>query len=170
MATSHPVVFAPSLLPAGRWSIDPKRSSVRFRVRHFQLAAVEGRFTEFQGSFDDAGATGSVEVASIETGHDIRDERLRSADFFDVEHHPRMTFAAAAPIADVVDGRLTIKAVPRTLRFDLQVQYRQAPALHARTVISRKTFGLDWRGLRDAGRLIVSDRVELLLELALVRR
>lgn len=159
--------FSAPLLPPGRWEIDPDASTVGFRVRHFRFAIVDGRFTELAGTTDASGTAGSIDVASIDTGHPVRDERLRSPDFFDAGRFPQMTFEAAGPIERVVNGQLTIRDVTRPLVFEVEpaTASTEARRLRARTSISRKAFGLDWAGLREAGRLIVSDRVDLLLEL-----
>jgi polyisoprenoid-binding protein YceI len=84
---------------AGRWTLDPTRSSVEFRVPHFfGLITVKGRFTRFDGSLDLRGetpmATLTVHSASLDTGHRRRDEHLRSGDFFAVDRHPQVWFVS----------------------------------------------------------------------------
>jgi len=159
-----------TLLPPGRWAVDPSTSSVRFRVRHFGVATVEGRFASFTGTIDERGAEGAVAVASVETGHPLRDERLRSPDFFDAERFPQIVFEAKSSTDGVLNGHLTIRDVTRPVALEVEPGTRPngAPALRAKARISRKAFALDWSALVDAGRLIVSDRVDLLLDVTLL--
>ena len=163
---------APALLPSGAWAIEREASTVGFRVRHLGFATVEGRFEAFDAVIDDAGAAGTVDVASVDTGQPIRDARLRSAEFFDAERFPQMTFRTGTPLAPTLDGDLTIRDVTRPIRFDLALTRagERAVRLLATARISRRSFGLEWAALVDAGRLIVSDRVDITLDLVLVPR
>jgi polyisoprenoid-binding protein YceI len=85
------------LLSSGSWQVDPAHSAIEFRVRHMVIETVKGRFRDFDGTVM-AGATptvrGSIRAASLDTLHEERDEHLRSADFFDVERYPEITFEA----------------------------------------------------------------------------
>src|SRR5258705_4388144 len=90
-------------LPApGRWQIDPGHTELAFIGRHFMLTKVRGRFTGLSGVIEVAEAPGdstvavTVDMTTVESGNDARDEHLRSADFFDVAHHPTATFSARA--------------------------------------------------------------------------
>src|ERR1700745_1895968 len=90
-------------LPApGRWQIDPGHTELAFIGRHFMLTKVRGRFTGLSGVIEVAEAPGdstvavTVDMTTVESGNDARDEHLRSADFFDVAHHPTDTFSAPA--------------------------------------------------------------------------
>ena len=152
--------FAPNTLR----TIDAAASSVAFRVRHFGFSTVEGRFREVEGSFGAGGIVGSVEVASIDSGNEVRDGRLVGPEFFDAARFPVIGFRAAGPVRPAVTGWLTIRDVTRPVAFDVRVE---GSVLQATARISRRAFGLDWAGLREAGRLVVSDRVDLLLDLRL---
>ena len=81
---------------SGSWQLDPKRSSVEFRVRNFWgLATVKGHFDEYEGQLDLSSRPAielTIDAASVQTGNDKRDRHLRSADFFDAEHHPGVQF------------------------------------------------------------------------------
>ena len=161
--TDLAIARTPSPLPDGEWIIDPGASSVGFRVRHFGFATVEGRFRSFEGLIRAGGGRGSVEVASIDTGNRLRDARLRSPEFFDAEAFPRITFATTGP---GLAGPLTIGDVSRRVAFEVEALSvgEDALELRASATISRRSFGLDWGGLREAGRLVVSDRVTLVLD------
>src|SRR5690349_7728791 len=113
LAAAH----APSPLPNGDWTIDPRASSVGFRVRHFGFATVEGRFGSFAGQIRAGGADGSVRVGSIDTGNLLRDARLRSPEFFDAERFPCMAFWTTGP---GLAGWLTIRGARHRVAFDLE--------------------------------------------------
>ena len=111
-------------LPApGRWQIDPGHTELAFIGRHFMLTKVRGRFTGLSGVIEVAGAPGdsavavTVDMTTVESGNDARDEHLRSADFFDVAHHPTATFSARAAgwqgTKGVLAGELTLRGVTR---------------------------------------------------------
>jgi polyisoprenoid-binding protein YceI len=84
----------------GTWNIDPVHSEVTFTVRHLMVSKIRGKFTEFTGNIVtaenvlDSHAEGEVEMASIDTGTKMRDDDLRSSNFFDVATHPKMTFTS----------------------------------------------------------------------------
>ena len=108
---------------AGTWTIDPVHSEVGFTVRHMMVSKVRGRFTSFSGEIvtgaDPLGSSVTAEIAldSIVTGQEQRDAHIRSADFFDVENHPTMTYRSTGVRAHgdgyVVDGELTLKGVTK---------------------------------------------------------
>src|ERR1700684_2982359 len=83
-------------LPTGTWQVDKVHSSVEFQVKHLGIATVKGQFTDFEGTLesgpDGAKAYGTVKVASVDTREPQRDEHLRSADFFEAEPYPEITF------------------------------------------------------------------------------
>ena len=114
--------------PVGTWNIDPSHSNVTFQVKHLGIATVRGAFTKFEGTLELAEdlsasrAYGTVEVASVDTNEDARDEHLRSADFFDAENYPKLTFESTE-IKQVDDdeleitGDLTIHGVTNPITF-----------------------------------------------------
>src|SRR5271163_1937025 len=87
-------------LPVGTWKVDPIHSSVEFQVKHLGIATVKGQFKEFEGTLevtpDGVSAHGSVETASVDTREPQRDGHLRSADFFDADQHPQITFQSTS--------------------------------------------------------------------------
>lgn len=113
-ATANGTATVPDLTGSA-WSVDPARSRVEFRVRHFWgLMTVTGHFTRFDGGLDmnSTPAIGlDIEAASVDTGNAKRDKHLRSADFFDAEAHPRITFASEE--VTVRGGRLAVTGVLR---------------------------------------------------------
>ena len=116
---------------AGTWAIDPVHSEVSFVVRHMMVSKVRGRFDKFEGTFVTgesplaSSVTAKVDLTSINTGQEQRDAHIRSADFFEVEKYPEMTFVSSAikqgEEGFVLEGDLTIKDVTKKVTFDLEV-------------------------------------------------
>src|ERR1700735_2744386 len=109
-------------LPTGTWKIDPVHSSVEFQVKHLGIATVKGQFKEFEGTLevtpDGISAYGSVVTASVDTREPQRDGHLRSADFFDADQHPQITFKSTSVRAlddedFEVEGDFTLHGVTR---------------------------------------------------------
>jgi polyisoprenoid-binding protein YceI len=171
------------------WTIDPTHSNAEFAIRHLMITTVRGRFTAIQGVAvtDDADPTqGSVEVAigaaSIDTREAQRDAHLRSADFFDVEKFPAITFKSTQ-IREVSDdsfklvGDLTIHGVTRQIVLDATSEGRardpwggDRAGFHATTKIKRSDFGLTWNQLIETGGLAVADDVKITLDVQLLKK
>jgi polyisoprenoid-binding protein YceI len=147
----------------GVWELDPRRSSVEFRVKHFWgIVTVRGRFTKFQGvaTIDGAGAiSGSIRIdaASVDTRQPKRDAHLRSADFFDADHHPMISFSTGvvSPRGDdrvAVVGELTAAGRTRPIEFEARITDATAERLtaHAEITIDRTELKMTWSPLRTA--------------------
>ena len=169
---------------AGTWAIDPVHSEVSFTVRHMMVSKVRGRFDKFEGTIVTAedplasSVTASVDLSSINTGQEQRDAHIRSADFFEVEKYPEMTFVSTAVKAAeegfVLEGDLTLKGITRPVAFNLEVNGIGPDAyggtrigFSATTQINRKDFGVDFNGPIPGapGGVIVSDKVTVNLEI-----
>ncbi len=170
------------------WNVDKAHSSFGFSVRHMVISKTTGKFHDFEGkvSFDgentDKGSVElSIQTASIDTDNEERDTHLKSADFFDVEKFPTMSFksTSSTPIKDgnfQLTGDITIKGVTTTVTFDCNFHGAIADpwgntraGFSASTKISRKEFGLTWNKALETGGLIVGDEVTINLELELVQ-
>jgi polyisoprenoid-binding protein YceI len=171
---------------AGAWSIDTGHTSVEFIGRHFMLTKIRGRFAAVAGSVviadDPAESSVSVviDMTSVESGSEERDTHLRSADFFDVEHHPTATFESTGVDwhgdRAVVHGALTIVGVTRDVDLDVEfVGGTPDPWGNLRAVFSataeldREDWGLTWNMPLEKGGLLVSKRIQLEIESELVR-
>jgi polyisoprenoid-binding protein YceI len=170
----------------GTWNVDPSHSSVEFQVKHMGLATVKGFFSDFEGKLEVAedgtvSATGSVNAASLSTRNDQRDEHLRSADFFDVENYPTLTFQSKA-IEQLdeetyrITGDLTIHGVTREVVFEGVTQgVDQDPWGNTRVglevvgQIERSEFGLSWNQALESGGVLVGKKVKILLDLSTVK-
>ncbi len=171
------------------WTIDPAHSSATFSVRHMMISNVRGAFQRLSGSgtFDlanlDAGAfEASIEVGSIDTRDEKRDAHLRSGDFFDVEHHPTMTFKSRAlrrgGAGLELVGDLTLRGTTRevVLAVDGPTPEHVDPwgntrvGAAATTKIKRSEFGVTWNTALEAGGVLVGDEVTVHLDVSLVRQ
>lgn len=169
---------------AGTWAIDPVHSEVSFTVKHMMVSKVRGRFDTFEGTFVTAedplqsSVTASVDLSSVNTGAEQRDNHIRSADFFEVDKHPHMTFRSTGIRSDgqelKLDGELTLKGVSRPVTFDLEVNGFGPDAyggtrcgFSASTVINRKDFGVNFDGPIPGvpGGVAVSDKATVNLEI-----
>lgn len=173
-------------LATGTWEIDPGHSEVGFTVRHL-MSRVRGNFTEFSGGVTIAGeladstATAQIGVASVDTRNEQRDGHLRSAEILDAERFPVMSFRTTGVRRDgdrhVVDGTLTVRDVTRPV--ELAVEFLGVgtdpwggtrAGFSARTEISRRDFGIDFNIPFDGDKLLLSDKVEIQLEIQAVRQ
>jgi polyisoprenoid-binding protein YceI len=170
------------------WKVDPGHSNVDFEVKHLMISTVRGHFRKFDADvFIDEETPGNsrvsatIDVASIETGLDIRDDHLRSDDFFNAEHFPAITFVSRAverldESRFSVAGDLTIRDVTRAVVLDGEFEGRiqdpwgkERAAFSARTEISREEFNVRWKQVLETGGMVVSDRVKIRLYIEAVR-
>jgi polyisoprenoid-binding protein YceI len=176
-------------MSAERWEIDSSHSGIQFTVRHLVIAKVRGQFSRWTGSitapegdFSRASLNAVIDAGSIDTGVADRDTHLRSADFFDVERYPEITFKSTK-LARVANdrlhlaGSLTIKGVTRDVVLDVeQLGLVKDPwgneraAFSASTSIDRKDFGLTWNQVLETGGVMVGDRIDIAIEIEAVRQ
>jgi polyisoprenoid-binding protein YceI len=169
----------------GTWTIDPAHSEVGFSVRHMMVSKVRGRFTTFSGEIVtgadplDSSVTAEIALDSIVTGQEQRDAHIRSADFFDVENHPTMTYRSTGVRHGrdgyVVDGQLTLKGVTRDVPLALELNgfgpdpYGGTRAGFTATAeISRSDFGVSYNAAIEGGGVVVGDKVTIQLEVEAV--
>ena len=161
-------------IPAGTWAIDPSHTEVGFTARHL-MSKVRGRFEKFEGQIvtgDAPSATASIDLNSINTHEENRDNHLRSADFFDVENHGAMKFKATEVTGGgnglLVTGDLSIKGVTKPVTLDVEVLGTESDPWGGTRVgfegtgsISRKEFGIDFNIPMDGGRLLIGDKIDI---------
>jgi polyisoprenoid-binding protein YceI len=170
---------------AGTWAIDPVHSEVGFSVRHMMVSKVRGRFTTFSGEIVtgadplDSSVTAEITLDSIVTGQEQRDAHIRSADFFDVENHPTMTYRSTGlrhgGNGYVVDGQLSLRGVTRDVPLALELNgfgpdpYGGTRAGFTATAeISRSDFGVSYNAAIEGGGVVVGDKVTIQLEIEAV--
>jgi polyisoprenoid-binding protein YceI len=172
----------------GTWTVDPSHSNVEFSVKHLGIATVKGAFREFAGTLvigEDlatATASGTVQVASVDTNEPQRDDHLRSADFFDAENHPELTFVATAirPVDEdtfAIDADLTMRGVTNPITLTAEVQgFEQDPwgndrvGLEITGQLKRGDYGMTFNQALGSGNVLVSDKVRLSLDISAVRQ
>lgn len=171
------------------WKIDPAHTNVEFSVRHLMITTVKGRFTDVSGTvkIDDADPARSevdvtINAASIDTREQQRDTHLRSADFFDVEKYPTITFRSTR-VEPGQDGRLkvvgdlTIRGVTKSVTLDVAPEGRakdpwggERAGFSASTRINRSDFGLTWNQALETGGVMVGDRIDIAIDVEAVRQ
>jgi polyisoprenoid-binding protein YceI len=169
-------------LPAGTWNVDASHSELGFVARHLMVTKVRGQFKEFEGTVkvgDDLASsqvTAVVQLASVDTGSADRDNHLRSADFFDVENNPTMSFTSTDVSEGALTGDLTIKGVTRSVTFELDFNGlatdpwgNTKAGFEASTEINRKDFGLEWNVALEGGGVLVSEKIKINLDIQLVK-
>jgi len=163
-------------VPAGTWSIDPSHSEVGFTARHL-MSKVRGQFEKFEGQIvtgDTPSATATIDLNSINTREENRDAHLRSGDFFDVEKNGPMTFTSTAVQAGgkglLVTGDLSLKGVTKPITIDVEVLGSEGDpwggtrvGFEGTTTISRKEFGVDFNIPLDGGRLMIGDKIDIII-------
>ncbi len=172
-----------------RWEIDSSHSGIHFAVRHLVIAKVRGQFGRWSGTvtvpdgdFGRASVDVSIDASSIDTGVADRDAHLKAADFFDVAAYPDITFRTARVEAAGRDrlrlvGPLTIKGNTRDVAFEVEQHGvakdpwgNQRAAFSAKTSIDRRDFGLTWNQVLETGGVMVGDRVDIEVDLEVVRQ
>ena len=170
---------------AGTWTIDPVHSEVGFSVRHMMVSKVRGRFATFSGKLVtgenplDSSVTAEIDLASIITGSEQRDQHIRSADFFEVETYPTMTYRSTGVRVEdgdfVVDGDLTLKGVTKNVPLRLELNgfgpdaYGGTRAGFTATAeINRRDFNVNFSAPMQNGGAVVADKITIHLEIEAV--
>lgn len=170
-----------------KWVIDPTHSELGFKVKHLMISNVKGVFTNYEATIDGEDFTTSplkvtIQAASINTNNTDRDNHLKSADFFDAENFPNLTFEGLS-FTKVDDeeyklkGVLTIKEVSKEIELD--VAYggtnkdpwgNEKMAFEITGKLNRKDFGLNWNSTLETGGVLVGDEVKISAEVQFVKQ
>jgi polyisoprenoid-binding protein YceI len=172
---------------SGAYTIDPSHTRLGFNARHAMVTSVRGSFGELTGTAHvDTAVAGSssvnltIKTASVETGSADRDGHLVSADFFDVETYPEITFTSTDVARDgdtwAITGDLTIKDVtkPVTIDFDflgtaLDPFGNTRIGFEGSTTVNRKDWGLTWNAALETGGVLVSDKIKLEFDISAIK-
>ena len=166
-----------TVVPTGTWTIDPSHSEVGFTVRHL-MTKVRGQFESFEGTITTTDevtgfrADATIDLNSVNTRDANRDGHLRSADFFDVEKSGPMTFTTTSFDGTTARGELTIKGQTHPVELDVDFLGVDVDAYgntvlgyEASTQISRKQWGVDFNVPLDGGKVLVGDKVNVVLSI-----
>ena len=169
----------------GTWTIDPVHSEVGFSVRHMMVSKVRGKFTSFEGHLVTAdnplesSVTATIDLTSIDTGTEDRDNHIRSADFFDVDANKTMRYTSTGVREDdgdyILEGELTLKGVTKSVPLKLELGgFGPDPfggtrsGFSATGEIKRADFGVDFNAVMETGGVVVGDKVTINLEIEAV--
>lgn len=175
-------------IPAGTYVIDPSHTEVGFVARHAMVTKVRGYFRAVEGQivvadeFANSSATATMKVDSVDTGNGDRDGHLKSADFFDAENTPEITFVSTG-IKDVkgdeftLVGDLTIKGITKPV--ELETEFNGAATdpfgnarigFSAETEVEREDWGLTWNAALETGGVLVSKKIKLVLDISAIKQ
>ena len=189
-----PIAFVMTLFTqlgfAAEWNVDKAHSHVGFAVKHLMISTVRGSFSDYDVTitFDEANPSnlsfqGTIQAASISTNNEKRDKHLRSADFFDADNHPTLTFASkkTEKVSGGVyrmTGDLTIRGTTKEVVLNVEglTPIIKGPMGNTRTgvtvtvTINRKDFGLNWNKALETGGFVVAEEVKITIEAELVKK
>lgn len=187
--TAASLLFLAGSASAGTWELDPSHTRVGFRVAHMMVSSVEGNFPDVTGklAMDDgkpstAEVTVEVQMSTVDTHNDQRDEHLRTSDFLDVENHPTMTFTSTSLKTKrdgfALTGDLTIRGVTKEVTFTgsgldrivVDPWGNERVGARATTTIDRQEFGVSWNQALEAGGLLVGDELDLRIDVEFTRK
>ncbi|MEO5673413.1 MAG: YceI family protein [Chitinophagales bacterium] len=170
------VLFSTYLFAQTKWTIDPAHTSIKFEVSHMGINTTEGKFTSFNGTmtatnpdFSDAQVEFAVDLSSINTDNQMRDNHLKSDDFFNAEKYPQMIFKSTSfkKVSDKkyqLSGNLTIRDKTRPVTFDVTYGGMAADSygnthagFKAATTINRLDYDLKWNKMIETGAVVGSD-------------
>ena len=176
-------------VPSTTWNLDPAHSQAEFKVKHMMISNVKGSFSGLTGTLTEntgdpslSAIEATIDVNTVDTGDAQRDGHLKSADFFDTESFPTMTFKSVhvekkdeAEFA--VTGELTLHGVTKQVTF--LVEGPSAPGkdpwgntrigLSATTKINRKDFGLNWNAALETGGILVGEDVQITIDAQFIK-
>lgn len=173
--------------PTGTWNVDPSHSRLGFAVKHLGISTVRGSFREFEGTLEvgeeltDAKARGTVQVDSVDTGQPDRDRHLVNSDFFNGEEHPVMTFESTKIEVTggnqvKVVGDLTIMGTTREIELAGELGGMETDpfgnervGLEVHGELKRSDFGMTFNIPLDSGGLVMSDTVQLTLDISAIK-
>ncbi|HEY0530246.1 MAG TPA: YceI family protein [Actinoplanes sp.] len=168
-------------VPVGTWTIDPAHSSIGFSVRHL-MGKVRGTFEEFTGHVTtaeaptDCSATATIAMSSVNTANRMRDDDLRSANFFDVVQYPDLTFESTGLAVNggllVLPGKLTIRSITRDVAMEVEflgldetgLQGEQRIGISATTTIRRSDYGVG-ASAGEGQKIVVGDKITIQLDI-----
>jgi polyisoprenoid-binding protein YceI len=181
-----PKTTKPAAIPKGidgTWNLDPMHSTIGFTISHMMINDVHGTFNQSEGTvivnekdFRKSSVNFKAKVASIDTNVEMRDKHLRSADFFDVEKYPEMTFRSTrvdrTPSGFAATGIFTLKGVQKRIVIPFTAhgpitdpQGFKRASVRSKFTINRQDYGVKYNSVLDNGRLAIGNTVNVVLDL-----
>lgn len=179
----------PTTMATTIWAIDPTHSEVQFKIKHLVISTVTGSFKKFEGQavtenddFEHAQVTFALDVNSIDTNQEQRDEHLRNNDFFDAATYPKITFTSTSLTKKgdgeyKLAGNMTIKDVTKPVTLDVEFggvatdfYGNEKAGFEISGKINRKEFGLTFHAVTEAGSIVLGDDVKLSASVQLVKQ
>jgi len=165
-----------------KWNLDPTHSEITFKVRHMMISNVKGEFKTFTAeleaeddTFKNATVKAAIDTDSVSTNNADRDTHLKSAEFFNAEAHPQITFETNS-LNNEITGNLTLNGVTKPVKLDVDFGGinvdpwgNTKAGFSFEGKISRKDFGLNWNAALETGGVMVSDEVKIAGELQFVK-
>ncbi|MFA8439911.1 YceI family protein [Pueribacillus sp. YX66] len=167
-----------------KWNVDTAHSSIDFSIRHMMISKVKGTFHEFDATVEadpndltTANIQVSIDLASIDTRNEDRDNHLKSADFFEIEKYPKMTFQSTNIVKKSEDeydftGDLTLHGVTKSVTLSAKFEGvvkdpwgNEVAGLSAKGKIKRSDFGLTWNNTLETGGILIGDDVNIAIEI-----
>ncbi len=166
------------------WTIDSAHSEIAFKVKHMMISTLTGHFDDFNAdaqtdgeNFTNADLSFSAKTASINTKNKDRDAHLKSDDFFNSEQFPELKFVSKSFIGEKLVGDLTIRDITKEVVLEAELNgiavdpYGQTKAgFEIRGEINRKDFNLTWSAVTEAGSIVVSDKVKLVVDVQFIKK
>jgi len=166
------------------WTIDTAHSEIAFKVKHMMISTVTGHFEEFTAGiesdnddFKNAKISFNAKIDSINTKNKDRDTHWKSDDFFNAETYPEMKFTSSSFNGEKLTGELTIRDVSKTIELDVDFNgvavdpYGQTKAgFEISGEINRKDFNLTWSAVTEAGSIVVSDKVKIVVDAQFIKQ
>lgn len=167
---------------AGTWTIDPVHSHVGFVIKHMMVSKVRGHFATFSGQIVttpdplQSSVSATIDATSIDTANSMRDDHIRSADFFDAENHPTLGFSSTGIRYQdgefLIDGNLTIRGVTKPVTLTAETpEFGPNPmggtkaGFSASTEITRTDFGVSYNGPIPGGGVALAEKVQIVLDI-----
>ena len=166
-----------------KWNIDPTHSVIGFKVKHMMISTVTGHFEDFNATietetenFNDSEISFTAQTNSINTKNSDRDAHLKSDDFFNAEAYPELNFTSTSFDGGTLIGDLTIRDITKEVSLDIGFNgtavdpYGQTKAgFEVTGAINRKDFNLTWNAITEAGSIVVSDTIKLIIDLQFIK-
>lgn len=172
-----------------KWVLDPMHSEVQFKIKHLVISTVTGSFTSFQGTaqsegdeFENAQVEFTLDVDSVNTNQEQRDQHLKAEDFFDAAKYPKISFQStsftkASGNEYKLTGDLTVKDITKPVTLDVEYGgtavdfYGNTKAgFEVTGKINRKEYGLTWGGITEAGAIVVGEDVKLVMSVQFAKQ